>query len=116
MRATTVPLLTGGSKSGDSSGDLAFGFGPNGDLSQIYGYSIQAIYTNGAPAGTLVLQASNDGINFCDIAGTSFVVTGTGNFLWNVTNSNYLYVQMAWTPDGGGSTGTMQSLAYIRGF
>lgn len=112
MRATTVSLLTNGSQSGDASQSLTFG--PQ-NLSQIYGYSIQAIYTTGAPAGTLKLQASNDGINFCDIPGTPFAVTGTGSFLWNVSSSNYLYVQMVWTPSGG-SSGTMQSLAYMRGF
>lgn len=110
MRATSVILLRAGIPSGSMAGALTFG--PQ-NLAQIYGYSIQAVYA-GSPAGELKLQASNDGINYCDIPGTNYTVTGSGSFLWNVSNSNYLYIQMVWTPTSG--TGTLSALAYIRGF
>lgn len=122
MRADTIALVnqSGGSASGNMSGNLLFGVPyANGNygalkLAQIFGYSIQANFLSGSPAGTLVLQASNDDVNFCDIPGTSFAVTGTGSFLWNITSSNYLYVQLKWT--AGSSTGTLTALAYVRGF
>lgn len=111
MRATTVILKdAAGAISGDASGSLTFG--PQ-SLNQIFGYSIQAVYT-GSPAGVLTLQASNDGTNFCDIPGTAFTVSAAGSFLWNVTGSNYLYVQMTWVPTSG--SGTLSAFAYIRGF
>lgn len=123
MRADTIILVNqdDGERTGDMSDDLIFGVTyPDGSqgalkLAQIFGYSIQANFLTGSPLGTLVLQASNDGVNFCDVPGASFDVTGVGSFLWNVTSSNYLYAQVAWTATGG-STGTLSALAYVRGF
>lgn len=110
MRANTIVLLQNGQKTGDMTGALTFG--PE-KLAQIYGYGIQANFS-GSPAGTLKIQASIDGVGWSDIPGSSFTVTGAGSFLWNVTSSNYLYVQMIWTPTSG--SGTLSALAYIRGF
>lgn len=130
MKAAPIILLNqaNGATTGDMSGDLKFGIFQSISapalvgqsyiplkLQEYYGYSIQANYLTGSPTGTLKVQASNDGINFCDIPGTPFVVTGTGSFLWNFTWANYLYSQLVWTHTGG-SSGTLAAIGFIRGF
>lgn len=124
MRASPITLYdAAGDESGSTASALIFGTkGPSGqlgrplDLEQIYGYSIQAFYLDGSPAGTLSLQASNDGTSWCEIPGTPVTVTGTGSFLWNVSSSNYRYVRLAWVTAGGGSTGHLSAIAFVRGF
>lgn len=106
MKTALVNLLT----NGDMSGNLIAG--PE-QLTYIYGYAVQANYS-GSPAGVLKLQASNDGVNFVDIADTTFAISAAGSTVINCTSSNYLYVQCVWTASGG-STGSLSVDIVIKG-
>ena len=124
MRASSITLFdAAGNASESSAGALVFGVkGPANQLGlplsleQVFGFSIQANFLTGSPAGTLELAASNDGVNFSPIPGTSYTVTGVGSQLWNVPGPMYKFVQMTWTPAGGGSSGPISAIAYVRGF
>ena len=51
-------------------------------------------YTPSAISGsTIKLQASNDEISWIDIASTSQNITGTSEYMWNVTDAAYGYVR-----------------------
>lgn len=77
-------------------------------------YSVQAIYT-GNTRGTMALYASNDGLNFSQIQNSSYLISSSGNYVWNVLSANYDYVQWRFASSAT-STGTMQVLFYSKGF
>ena len=82
-------------------------------LDQIFGYSVQAVYT-GSPTGTLKLQASNDNTSYVDIADSSNSITGAGETMWNVTSANYAYVKVVYTASSG--SGSLTVKFFGRGF
>ena len=97
------------------------------DLNQTVAYSIQAVWA-GAPVGSLFLQISNDivpvdpssgnpvgsdpagnVINWTTYTGSSTAVSGSGNFVWNVTDVGHRWVRVAYVPTSG--TGSL-SITY----
>lgn len=97
----------------------------NGDTMQIghlegYSLSLRAVETSATLAGTLKLQGSNNAIRedspnndadsnavWVDITGSTQNVSGTGNFLWNVSEAYYRFVRVVWTRTSGQGTATM---------
>lgn len=86
-------------------------------LYQIFGYSIQVVYT-GTPTGTFKLQASDDPIpqnampttgvysatNFTDVPNSSQAVSAAGNVMWNISDVMYNYVRVVYTDGSSGSS------------
>ena len=81
-------------------------------LYNIYGYSIQAVYT-GTPTGTFKLQASSDPVypaspsvvtNWTDIADSSVAVTAAGDTTWNVYNVMYNFVRLVYVDGSAGAS------------
>ena len=62
-----------------------------GNVTNVSGYSIQAVWTNGSsPIGTMSLQASNDSVNWSDIPNSSLPVAGNAdNNIFNVSKHAY---------------------------
>lgn len=100
---------------------------PAVNLFNIYGYSIQAVYT-GVPTGTLKLQASVDPIllasdvqpqvptNWTDVADSDFSITSAGIYVWNVTGTFYTFVRLVYIDGSGGtSTAVMNANINIKG-
>jgi hypothetical protein len=99
-------------------------------LKSIYMYNMAAIIT-GTPTGTIKLQASNDpetndtmplGIPFpppvhwVDITGSTFILTDSGETMWNVQGIAYNYARVFYTDGSGGmSTATMTIIANGKG-
>lgn len=72
------------------------------DIQDMAGYAIQAKWSNQVGlAGSIKLQASNDGSNWEDVASSSQTFAGNGQFLWNVTTAFYRYVRVVATITGG---------------
>jgi len=79
-------------------------------LDQVFGYSVQAVYTTaGTLAGVLQLECSNDHEEdnernvivpgtWTPIANSAVTLTGAGNYVWNVTSSNYLWFRLTYVP------------------
>jgi len=89
-----------------------------------WGYSIHAYWSGAAAAGQIILRGSNDfnplqpdalPTTYTPITGTTAVVLGPGTVMWNSDMSNYRWVQMLYTPSGGGSTGVLTARANIKG-
>lgn len=67
--------------------------------------SIQADYTrvSGTAAGTLKLQASNDGVTYSDVASYTYTiaaVTGTQGTIWKLDNYAFKYIRVYDTGSG----------------
>lgn len=88
------------------------------NIQQLYGYAIQAEFT-GTPTGTFKLQASNDPatsynpgngqggnpvINWTDVQNSSYGVTASGNYMWNVFEVMYNWVRLVYTDTSGGTS------------
>lgn len=70
-------------------------------------FSIQLIW-GGTPTGNLKLQASNDGVNWVDIPGTSLALGGSaGSAILNIDDAFYTQfrVVFTWTLGSGTLTG-----------
>jgi hypothetical protein len=69
-------------------------------------FSLQAVFA-GAPVGVVKLQVSNDlggdvaVVNWNDIAGSSFPVSGPGVFDWNVGPLNFRWISVVYTFTSG---------------
>jgi hypothetical protein len=74
--------------------------------------SIQANWT-GDPIGSLELLISNDNIIYSVYTGSTTVVNGPGNFLWNCVAAGFNYVQVHYT--FGSNTGTLNVSANYKG-
>jgi hypothetical protein len=115
--ATAVPMDT------DS-------FSPAVPLRFILYYCIAAIVT-GTPTGTIYLQASNDPetndtmpdgtpapqpVNWVTITNSPFVLSSSGETMWNVRDIGYNYVRVGYTDASGGtSTATMTIIVNCKG-
>lgn len=90
------------------------------DASQIYAMSIVGTYSDGAAAGTLKLQGSNDvppdtvappafvPTNWADIAGGSIAVTAGGTMAAEKTSLCFRWVRVAWVRSAGAGTFTVR--------
>lgn len=93
-------------------------------LDQVFGLSVQAVYTTGGTlGGVLSLEGSNthseDNEKNILNAGTwttisSVTLSGGGNTLWNVENSNYLWLRVTYAP-AGGDAGTLNVVCVTKG-
>ena len=84
------------------------------DVGLYQGYAIQAVWT-GTPTGTLKLQATVNGTDWSDIAGTSTSLTGSASsWLWNVTDILYESVRLVYTASSG--TGTLNAYISKKGW
>lgn len=93
-------------------------------LDQVFGLSVQAVYTTtGTLGGVVSLQGSNthqeDNEKNVLNAGTwttisSVTLSGAGNTLWNVENSNYLWLRVVYAPAMGDS-GTLNTVCVTKG-
>lgn len=119
MRVARVKLVTDGDMSADITSSTQ-------QLDQAFGYSIQAVYsTSGALGGVLKLQASVDhqevpfGLpvtgNWVDVSSSSVTLTGSGSFVWNVTDVMYPWVRVVYT-HAGGDSGTLNVHFWERAF
>lgn len=101
-------------------------------LYQIFGYSIQVVFT-GTPTGSFKLQASCDPVpqssapgaetvfnpvNWTDVLNSSQSVSAAGNIIWNVADVMYNYVRVVYTDTSSGTSTAIVtvSTAVIRGF
>lgn len=73
-----------------------------GNVTNVSGYCIQAIWTNGSsPVGVMSIQASLDGENWSDIPNSSLPVSGNSdNNIFNVSKHayyNFTRLKYVWT-------------------
>jgi hypothetical protein len=67
-----------------------------------YGLALQATVTFGtASTAVLKLQASNDGVNFADVPGSSITLSASGSTIWDAGNPNYKFLRVSFAPSGG---------------
>lgn len=85
--------------SGDMSGNLDSGLI---DLSNVLGYAVQAVWS-GAPVGNIVIEGSNDGINFKTIS-TTAAGGSSGSILSNNDGIHYVYLKVIFTFTSGSGT------------
>lgn len=89
--------------------------GPATPLLNMFGFSIQAEFTGGAPAGTISLQGSSDMVNKADpnliqptnwttILNSPQTISSTGNFMWNVHDVEYNWVRIVYVDSSGGTS------------
>lgn len=73
------------------------------DISRHYGYSVQCVVKNKAPAisAVLKLQCSNDGSNFSDIASATLTIADNGIQMLNLASLNYRFVRSIITYTSG---------------
>lgn len=91
MRSYNYPILVNSNIAinGPTSGNIASSAQP---VEYSNGFSVQAVYTGTQPQGTIMLQASNDNVNFVTVTGSSASLPGsTGSIVWNVRDPNYFY-------------------------
>lgn len=94
------------------------------DTGQWLSASFQASFgADGAAAGTLKVQASNDPCpygnqaknftptNWTDVSGATATVTAGGSVLIPLTTVNYRWLRLVWTPTGGAGTLTVNANA-----
>lgn len=96
-------------------------------LDQVFGYSIQAVYTTGGTlGGVLRLECSNDHVEdneknvvvpgtWSVISSSAITLTGAGNYLWNVESVNYLWARLTYSHVIGDS-GTLNATCVTKGF
>lgn len=118
MRILNETLLTAGDASGSlTSGPLL--------LAYAFGYAVQGTFT-GTPAGTFLLQGSNDPVpnaqfvetaptNWSVIAGSSTAISTSGTVLINAQGTYYNWVRAVFTATGG-SAGTLTVIGNTKGF
>ncbi len=92
-------------------------------LGHIAYYSIQLVFT-GTPDGSFKLQVSNDigsndlsiasatVTNWTDLAGSSTVVSASGDLMFNANNAGYRWVRLVWTNSASGSPSTITSARF----
>ena len=68
-----------------------------------YGYAIYASWTEevASLAGNIKIQASVDGTNWVDVPTTQEAVSGSGDFMWNITDAFYNKLRVILTVTSG---------------
>jgi len=100
------------------------------DMQQLWGCAIQAVFT-ATPTGTFKIQASSDPatsynsgngqganpiVNWTDVANSSYAVTASGNYMWNIFDVCYNWVRLVYTDTSGGtSTATLMVQINAKG-
>lgn len=105
MRVAPVRLLTAGDMSANVESAVQ-------NLNQDFGFAMQAVYV-GAPVGTIKLQASVNGVDYGDVANSSFAVSAAGTSIWNV-QSEYLWIKVVYVATSG--SGSLDVYIITRGF
>lgn len=75
------------------------------DLCDLTAFCVGVSFTGADVAGTLTLEASQDGTNFFTVTGSSTSITLSTGFVYDVTASGYRYVRVKLATGTG--TGTM---------
>lgn len=95
-------------------------------LHQVYGYAVQAVYTtSGTLGGTFTIEASVNHKedpegnilvpgDFAIVDDTAQLISGAGNWVWNLRSQNYSYFRLVYTPAGSDS-GTLNAFASTKG-
>lgn len=95
------------------------------DGEQVYAASFVGVFSDGATAGTLKIQASNDNppannmapfvpTNWVDVPNTSTAVAGGASVLITIANSPYRWLRIVWTRTAG--AGTVQVYMNLQAF
>ena len=114
IRFTPVKILTACDMSTASCTSIGT------DINQLQSYAIQASFS-GSPVGTLKLQISTDQVqvgtgtndpavnvvNWSDYTGSSYSLSASGNYMWNVFPAGYRWVRMVYTKTSG--TGSLSA-------
>jgi len=120
MRYSQDPILVNGNMSGALESETV-------PLDQVFGYSIQAVYTtSGTLGGVLQLQASSNhqedneknvivAGDWVTIASSAVTISGAGTFMWNVQEPNYLWVKLVYTP-AVSDTGVLNATVNTKGY
>lgn len=89
-------------------------------IDNVWGYSVQIVWTGASAAGTLKLQASNDitddsasVVNWEDIAGSSYTVSGPGSAFYNYDGAFYKWFRVVFTFSSGTGTITVTNVLTI---
>lgn len=77
---------------------------PSQSLDNCVRYCMQAYWSGTSPVGTITVSASNDNVNFTAISSVA-VASNTGNYMVNVDNPAYPWMQVTYTYTSG--TGTL---------
>lgn len=78
------------------------------DTSRITSVVFYAKWT-GSPVGSIKLQVSIDDVNYVDLPSSSQAVSGAGDFMWNVTDTNYDKIKVVYTFTSGSGTLNVQA-------
>lgn len=75
-------------------------------------YSIICIFSGVPILGVLHLEISNDPPNVTPTNWITFensqqTISAAGDHTWNIRSAGHNFVRVLWTPDGGGSSGTL---------
>ena len=120
MRYNQDPIVTNGDMSLPIVSDTI-------PLDQVYGYAIQAVYTTaGALGGVLEVQASSNhqedneknvlvAGDWVTVKNSPVTLNGAGSFMWNITDPNYLWARLVYTPAIGDS-GVLNATVTTKGF
>jgi phage tail sheath gpL-like len=111
VRQQSIVILTGDSSAGINGSAI--------DANQFVNLSVQVISSVNTVAGTLKLQISNDApigittrnqftpVNYVDLPSATVTIAAGAPGMFSVANIAVGYLRAVWTPDGGGSTGTI---------
>lgn len=106
MRTFNYPVIINGDMSGNIECTAAL-------LTSIVLISFQCSWT-GTPTGSIKLQASNDGVVYSDVSGSSINTGGApGDVLYNLSEIGYLYLRAVYTRVSG--TGALKIIANGKG-
>lgn len=65
------------------------------DLTNIYGYSCQVVWTSSTAAGTIKLEVSNDGATWTELTSpTQAILNNNGSVMFNVADCFYQQVRV----------------------
>ena len=84
-------------------------------LEHIYGYSVQFKWTSTVADAEIKLQASNDGENWDDVTGASFLINNSSDSkLFNVPDAMYKFVRV-FLDVTAGTVDTFKIITNIKG-
>lgn len=107
MLTTPVDLVTAASMGADIES-------ASQQTTNMFGFSIQAVYAGSSPTGSLKLQGSLDQVTWNDIDDYSESISQDGSALWNVTDAMYPYVRVFYDYTSG--TGVLDVKFFGKGF
>lgn len=98
-------------------------------LEAAWGYTVQAVYTGSSISGIFSLQGSADPIdhtpadsdnptvmNWTPILNSSFLISSSGSYVWDVNGPGYNYVRLLYSDSSGGtSNGICNAKLNVKG-